>query len=60
MSVLLAMAATFCLGTVLVVAVALGLLVLVKLGVITHYALKQEPADEGSYELDQSREAGEK
>lgn len=44
---------------VLTVALALGALVLVKLGVITRYALKEELPDQGDYELDQSHEAGE-
>jgi len=44
---------------VLVVALAIGALVLVKLGVITRYALKEEPPDQEDYELDQSHEAGE-
>ena len=52
-------------GGLLIAAVALalvlgvGALVLVKLGVIAHYAVKDETPDEGEYELDQSHEAGE-
>jgi hypothetical protein len=45
---------------VLVIILGIGALVLVKLGVITHYALKEEPPDRGDYELDQSHEGGEK
>ena len=60
MNAILLMAVLFCLGTLLIMTVALGLVVLVKLGVITHYVLKEEPTDEGSYELDQSQEAGER
>jgi hypothetical protein len=41
----------------LVALIGLGLLVLVKLGVIAQYAHKQEPIDTGDYELDQSHEA---
>jgi hypothetical protein len=41
------------------VALAIGALVLIKLGVIAHYALRDEAPDQGDYELDQSREAGE-
>ena len=37
-----------------------GVLVLVKLGVITKYAFKEQPPDSGDYELDQSQEAGDK
>jgi hypothetical protein len=44
---------------VLVVVLGIGALVLVKLGVIVHYAAKDEPQHEGDYELDQSHEAGE-
>jgi hypothetical protein len=44
---------------VLVAVLGVGALVLVKLGVIAHYAVKDETPDEGMYELDQSREAGE-
>jgi hypothetical protein len=44
----------------LVALVGIGLLVLVKVGVIAQYARKQEPAEAGDYELDQSHEAGEK
>ena len=44
---------------VLTAVLGVGLLVLIKLGVIANYALKQEPPDEGEYSLDQSQEAGE-
>jgi hypothetical protein len=44
---------------VLVVVLGIGALVLVKLGVIVHYAVKDEPQPEGNYELDQSREVDE-
>ena len=40
----------------LVIVLALGALVLLKLGVIAHYAFKDEPAEEGDYGLDQSHE----
>ena len=35
------------------------IIVLLKLGVIASYAVKEEPPDEGVYDLDQSREIGE-
>jgi hypothetical protein len=44
---------------VLAAVLGVGVLVLIKLGVIAKYALKQEPPDEGEYGLDQSHEAGE-
>jgi hypothetical protein len=56
-------------GTLLILLVAvivllgllgIGLLVLIKIGVLAKYAFKEEPPDRGDYELDQSREAGEK
>ncbi len=40
----------------LVIALALGAFILLKLGVIAHYALKDEPPEEGDYGLDQSHE----
>jgi hypothetical protein len=54
---LLAILALVALGLVLFLGI--GALVLIKLGVITHYAMKDEPTDTGDYELDQSREVGE-
>ena len=42
----------------LVGALIVGVVVLLKLGVITKYALKEEPPDTGDYDLDQSHEAG--
>ncbi len=44
---------------VLAAVLGVGVLVLIKLGVIANYALKQEPPHEGEYGLDQSQEAGE-
>jgi hypothetical protein len=46
-------------GIGLLAALGVGVLVLIKLGVITQYAFKQEPPDEGDYGLDQSSEVGE-
>ena len=45
-------------GFVLLALMAVGILVLVKLGVIAGYALKEEPQEGGAYSLDQSRESG--
>lgn len=45
-------------GLVLLALMAVGILVLVKLGVIAGYALKEEPPEGGVYGLDQSRESG--
>ncbi len=45
-------------GFVLLVLMAAGILVLVKLGVIAGYALKEDPPEGGVYSLDQSRESG--
>jgi hypothetical protein len=45
-------------GFVLLALIAAGILVLVKLGVIAGYGLKQEPPEGGVYSLDQSRESG--
>jgi hypothetical protein len=45
-------------GFVLLALMAVGILVLVKLGVIAGYALKEEPPEGGVYGLDQSRESG--
>jgi len=46
-------------GSILIVAIVVGLLVLIKLGVIAHYALKPEdPVDKlGDYGLDESHES---
>ena len=44
-------------GSLLLV-VGVGVVVLLKMGVITHYALKEEPPDEGDYTLEQSHEVG--
>jgi hypothetical protein len=49
-----------CLGGIgLLLALGAGIVVLVKLGVIAKYALKDEPPEGGEYGLDQSREAKE-
>jgi len=45
-------------GLILLALMGVGLLVLVKLGVIARYALKEEPPEGGVYGLDQSRESG--
>ena len=42
---------------ILFVVAGIGVLVLIKLGVITRYAFKEEPSDAGRYGLDQSKEA---
>ena len=42
----------------LIIALAIGVLFLVKLGVIAHYAARKEPPDRGVYDLDQSHESG--
>jgi ABC-type protease/lipase transport system fused ATPase/permease subunit len=42
--------------TVLAGVVAIGAVVLVKLGVIAHYAVKKEAPEQGEYRLDQSHE----
>lgn len=47
-------------AVVLVAVLGAGALVLIKLGVIAQYAVKDEPPDEGVYGLDQSHEAGDK
>jgi hypothetical protein len=41
----------------LLVVLGIGVVVLLKLGVLTRYALKEETPDQGDYDLDQSREA---
>jgi hypothetical protein len=46
-------------AVVLALFLGVGALILVKLGVIAHYAIKDETPDEGEYKLDQSHEAGE-
>ncbi len=46
-------------GLVLVTLAVVTVIVLVKLGVIANYAFREEPPDEGVYDLDQSREVGE-
>lgn len=45
---------------VLFAVAGVGVLVLVKLGVITKYAFKEQPPDASDYELDQSQEAGDR
>ena len=45
-------------GLILLALMGVGILVLVKLGVIARYALKEEPPERGVYSLDQSRESG--
>lgn len=59
-------------GVVLLLLLAMGVLLLVlglgvgiglllfKLGVIGHHALRKEPPDEGSYSIEQSREIDER
>jgi hypothetical protein len=44
---------------VLIVSAGAVLLILLKLGVITQYALKKEPEDQSSYHLEQSAEPAE-
>jgi hypothetical protein len=49
-----------CLASLALLAtLGVGVVVLVKLGVLTKYALQDEPLDQSSYTLDQSREAEE-
>ncbi len=43
-------------GLALLVALSIGALVLVRLGVIVHYAVKEEPPEQGDYRLDASHE----
>jgi hypothetical protein len=45
-------------GLALLALMGVGILVLVKLGVIAGYALKEEPPEGGVYSLDQSSESG--
>jgi hypothetical protein len=47
-------------GIVLIGALVMGVVILIKLGVIAKYAAKKEPPDRGIYDLDQSHESGEK
>lgn len=49
----------FLVAIALVVVVGGVVLLLVKLGVIARYAVQEEPQDQGTYQLDQSKEAGE-
>jgi hypothetical protein len=44
----------------LALAVGAGIIVLIKLGVIGHYAFKEEEPDLSDYGLDESHESGEK
>jgi hypothetical protein len=44
---------------VLVAALGVGALVLVKMGVLVKYALKEEPPEQGDYDLEQSHPVGE-
>ena len=37
-----------------------AIIILIKLGVIVRYVTKEEPSDQQTYDLDQSKEAGEK
>lgn len=43
----------------LLAALGIGVVILIKLGVLTRYLLKEEVEDVSDYDLDQSREAGE-
>jgi hypothetical protein len=43
-------------GLSLLALLGVGVIVLIKLGVLVKYAAKQEPPDLESYDLDQSRE----
>ena len=42
----------------LLIVLGIGAVVLLKLGVLARYALKEETTDQGDYGLDQSHEAG--
>lgn len=58
---LLGIPVVLCLGGLAVLgALGIGVVVLVKLGVIAQYAVKDEPPDLSNYDLDQSHEAGKK
>jgi hypothetical protein len=46
-------------GIILLAALGVGVVALIKMGVLAKYILKEEPPDEGEYRLQQSREAGE-
>jgi hypothetical protein len=41
-------------------ALVIGVVILIRLGVIAKYAVRKELPDRGVYDLDQSQEAGEK
>jgi hypothetical protein len=41
---------------ILAVALSVGIMVLIKMGVIVRYATREEPADQADYELEQSHE----
>jgi hypothetical protein len=43
-------------GLILLAALGIGALVLIKMGVIGSYALKQEPSEQGDYTLEESHE----
>jgi hypothetical protein len=42
----------------LLLALGIGVVTLIKLGVLTQYFFKEEEPDRGDYDLDQSHEAG--
>ncbi len=42
----------------LLAALGIGVVTLIKLGVLARYALKEEAPDQGDYDLDQSHEVG--
>ena len=44
----------------LLASLGIGAVILVKLGVVARYALKEEAPDESNYSLEQSHEAGQK
>ncbi len=44
----------------LLASLGIGVVILVKLGVVARYALKEEAPDQGDYSLDQSHEPGQK
>ena len=43
-------------GLILAAVLGVGVFVLIKMGVIAKYALKEEAPDPGNYEMDQSHE----
>jgi uncharacterized membrane protein len=45
-------------AVVLALALGVGIIVLIKMGVIAQYALKTEPQEEGDFELEQSHDVG--